>query len=350
MWNPSRFFLLVPLLVVSGRDVGPLPMALISFPVDPEGGRASEISFAPRVDRVAYRLDCLGGRAGIWVMDRGTGSHRQVLPDVADERYHVLSLSPSGAHLAYTRMSVDQTPRLIGIGVLEGASESRREMDGAAVAWAPRGDRVAVADPSVSTISILDVPSFETRTVLRTPCASDPDGRPLLSWSPKGDRLAYVIHQPLAPMTSLWTDSADGGDARLVMADGEGCVSLLPFWSPDGRLAWRLTSGNDPSGTRHYLQEANGEVHELGQGVRLDPAGLPSWSPDDSAIVFPRTPSDDEGGGTSTDLWALAPASGDLRRLTDTGDAFGEVAWSPSGGTLYLTDGQRIRSLELREP
>lgn len=349
MWNPSRLFLLVPLLVASGRDAGHAPIALVEFPLSHDGGASSELSYAPRVDRMAYRLDGLGGRAGLWVMDRRADCHRQVLPDAAEERYHVLALSPDGAHLAYARMGVDSTPRVLGVGVVACDSGARREMGGSSVAWAPGGDRVAVADAATSTISVVDLPSFQTRTVLRTPCACDPDGRPLLSWSPEGDRLAYVLHQPLAPMTSLWTVPADGGDERLVMADGEGCVSLLPFWSPDGRLAWRLTSVDDPSASRHYVQEADGEVRELGHGVRLDPAGSPSWSPDGSAIVFPRTTTDDESGLSSTDLWELSPASGELCRLTDAGDAFGEVAWSPSGGTLYLTDGRRTRSLELVE-
>lgn len=271
MWSPSRFFLLVPLLVpllfpllvASSRDAGPAPTEQVEFIVNHAGGAASEVSSAPRVNLLAYRLDGLGGRSGLWVTDRGGDCHRQVLPDVAEEQYHVLSLSPDGAHLAYTRMTVDSTPRMLGVGLLACGSGVRHEMDGSSVAWAPRGDRVAVADPASATISVVELPSFQTRRVLRTPCACDADGRPLLAWSPEGDRLAYVIHQPLAPMTSLWTVPADGGDTRLVMADGEGCVSLLPFWTPDGRLAWRLTSVDDPSGSRQYVQEADGGVREL---------------------------------------------------------------------------------------
>ena len=92
MWNPSRFFLLVPLLVplvfpflvASGRDAGPAPIALVELPVINDGGASSELSYAPRVNLLAYRLDGLGGRSGLWVMDRGADCHRQVLPDVAE--------------------------------------------------------------------------------------------------------------------------------------------------------------------------------------------------------------------------------------------------------------------------
>ncbi|GEM_PF-5463238 len=355
MWNSSRFFLLVPILVASGRDTGHPPMALMDLIIDPEGGAPSEFSYAPQADRVAYRLDGTGERAGLWILDRTDGGHRQVLPDVPAERYHVLSIAPDGAHLAYSRMTAGPAPRVLGLGVLACASGDRREMTGTSVAWTPRGDRVAVADGASPTITVIDLPSLETRSILRTPCACDPDGRPLLTWSPSGDRLAYVLHQPQVPITSLWVVPADwqgqlagGGDARLVMADGEGCVSLVPFWSPDGRLAWRLTSANDPSGSRHYVEEEGGEVREVGRGARLDPAGSPVWSPDGSRMVFTRTVGTAEA--STTDLWEMIVATGDMRQLTDVGDAFGEVAWSPSGRTIYLQDGRQVRSVCVEEP
>lgn len=348
MWNSSRFFLLVPILVASGRDTGHPPMALVEFPIDREGGSPSELSYAPRADRVAYRLSGFGGRAGLWVMERGAGGHSQVLPDIAQERYHVVSISPDGAHIAYTRVSTEAVPRVLGLGVLVCASGARRELPGTSVAWTPRGDRVAIADAPSSTITVIDLPSIETRSVLRMPCGGDPNGRPLLSWSPSGERLACVVRQPNVPMSSLWVVPADGGEPRLAMADGEGCVSLEPFWSPDGRLAWRLTSANDPWGTRHYVQGEDGEAREVGRAARIDPAGSPSWSPDGTRIVFTRTVTTDES--TTTDLWEMIVATGDVRRLTDVGDAFGEVLFSDGGGTIYLQDGRRVRSLCVQEP
>ena len=189
---------------------------------------------------------------------------------------------------------------------------------------------------------------METRVMTKTPRAGDPYEQPCLAWSPDGERLAYTISESEGPMTSIWVVPAEGGDPRLAASDGEGCVSLLPFWSPDGRLAWRLTNANDPAGTRHYVQEADGQVRELGRGEPLDTAGGPSWSPDGAAIVFARTSEPTEATGASTtDLWELDVASGELRRLTNAGDAAGEVIWSSTGGTAWLTDGRRIRSARI---
>ncbi len=344
-----RLALLVPLLVSAGGSGGDrAPVALEEVVIELTAGQASEFSYAPGADRVAYRLDWAEGRVGLWVCDRPKEQHFHVVPEVADERVHVLALSPDGGHLAYMRTSAEAPPRLLGVGVVGIESGRKLELPGTAAAWTGKGDRLAVADPSGGVISVVEVPSMETRIVTKTPRAGDPYEQPCLAWSPDGSRLAYTISEPEGPMTSIWVVPAEGGDARLAVTDGEGCASLVPFWSPDGRLAWRLTNVDDPAGTRHYVQEADAQVRELGKGVPLNLAGGPSWRPDGSAIVFARTVEPTESTGVSTtDLWELDVASGELRRLTDAGDASGEVVWSPTGGMVWLTDGRRLRSARL---
>lgn len=341
---------LIVLAIVSAGGTGGVraPVALEDVPIELTGGTASEFSYAPLVDRVAYRIDWAEGRVGLWVCDRAKGQHFHVVPELGEEKIHVLALSPDGRHLAFLRTTAEAPPRLLGVGVVGVETGRRLELPGTSVAWTRKGDRLAVADPAEGAVSVVEVPSMETRVMTKTPRAEDPYNQPSLAWSPDGRRLAYTTAESEGPTTSIWVVPAGGGDPRLAVTDGEGCASLLPFWAPDGRLAWRLTNVNDPAGTRHYVQEADGKVRELGGGAPLDAAGGPSWSPDGARIVFARTVDPTEATGVSTtDLWELDVASGEMRRLTDAGDASGEVVWSSTGGTVWLTDGRRLRCARL---
>ncbi len=354
MWNVFRLCLLIPFLSVLPMltllvqpESTPRSVTLSDVSFYPMEGSTSEYSYAPHADRLAYRLDWSPMGQGLWVCYRKLGHHIHVATDSEEERYDVLALSPDGEYLAFARSTHESPSRRLGVRVVQVASGEGTDVDGVSVAWTRRGDRLAIANPAEGTIAVLDVPSFETRIVARTPRSGAAYEQPSMSWSPGGEKLAYTVHEEGVPMTSLWVLSLGSVDPRFAASDGEGCVSLVPFWSPDGRLAWRLTNANDPAGSRHFVQEADGNVRELGRGVALDPAGSPSWSPGGETIVFPRTVAAGEAGDESrTDLWAMDVETGALRRLTAAGDAFGEVLWS-ANGAIYLQESARLRCAHL---
>lgn len=345
MGHTVRFLLLVPILVIAANPEGKRGAAVLEeVPVTPKEGSASEFSYAPGADRIAYRLDWAYGCVGLWVCDRAGGNHLQVAPDTESERLHVLALSPDGQHLAYARATHDSPPRILGVGVVEVASGRKLELEGTSAAWTRKGDRLAVADPAGGTIAVVEVASLERRTLAKTPRAGDPYEQRWMSWSPDGSKLAYTMRDAEGPIVAVWVAGLDGADPRLVFADEDGCETLQPLWATDGRIAWRLTSSKDPSGTRHFAQAADGNVTEIGRGVPIAPAGPSVWSPDGRAIVFPRTVVPEKGDAPPmTDLWELEVQTGELRRLTESGDAFGEPVWSASGEALFLQEPGRLR-------
>lgn len=98
------------------------------------------------------------------------------------------------------------------------------------------------------------------------------------------------------------------------------CGLAEPAWSPDGsQIAFVWEDPGVPPGVREtfslYLADSDG-----GRLRRLTPCGSCgliwgahlSWSPDGSWVAFSLA-----GPGWTLSLWAVNPASGELRRLTD---------------------------------
>ena len=92
------------------------------------------------------------------------------------------------------------------------------------------------------------------------------------SWSPRGDRIAYIKG---ALAGDVYSVGADGRERRRLTTDGS---DETPVWSPDGRrLAWVTTGGNpdlvvarvDGTGTRYVAQTAAGEFHPFWISKRL---------------------------------------------------------------------------------
>jgi Tol biopolymer transport system component len=97
-----------------------------------------------------------------------------------------------------------------------------------------------------------------------------------VSWSPKGDLLAYVQN---------WSEETLEGDVSLIRPDGEGARMLVegdaPTWSPDGkRLAYVHEGGiwivgTDGAGARRIVENGHS----------------PAWSRDGTLIAFMRAES-----------------------------------------------------------
>lgn len=338
----ARIVLALLLPIAIARAEGPSRLLdLCDVEISPLDGMASDVAYAPAANRSAYRLEGTCEPLGIWVADEEGGGRKQVLGDSGDVQFRVLSLSPDGRFLAYLRLTPQAPPTVMGVGILEVATGRKTEIAGTAVAWTPKGDLAAVADPVGGKVRVVEVPSLASRTVSWRSGGGDPLERPRMAWSPDGASLAFAFPEPSPARLSLWVVGAKGGDARAVLEE-EGCLAITPFWAPDGRVAWART---DADGTRLFVVGEDGKPKGIDGGEPLQLAGDPSWSPDGKRILFARTIAGADG--SQTDLWQIDPATGELSRLTQAGDASGEVAWSAGGGTAFLQDGERVRFVHL---
>ena len=128
--------------------------------------------------------------------------------------------------------------------------------------------------------------------------------------SPDGTQIAFDSHR--SGRLAVYVMAADGTHVRgLTSSPGD---DSLPTWSPRGdRIAF--VSYRDGGVGHIYVMPAAG-----GPARRITPPGEddgePSWSPDGTEIVFVR------GAGPSRgDLFSVTPAGTGLRQLTTTGYA-----------------------------
>lgn len=167
-------------------------------------------------------------------------------------------------------------------------------------------------------------------------------------WSPDGSRLAF--EQWVGDTISVWTASADGGDARQVAACSAPCRQIsYPSWSPDGSKL--LVAAYDEEGGR-WVRAAI-QIVDLATGERrtvLETTDetrtfrYPRWSPDGRTVVFQMEtyPDGTQTIGTQTaSVIAVADITGGHgqapRELTDASMWAGYADWSPDGDRIVFS-------------
>ncbi len=279
----------------------------------------------------------------------GGGYHLAVLhPDGAIED---LTASPGGGTDLGPEWSPDGT-RVAFLRYTNGDYElSVADPDGGEVvdldqpaedfSWAPDGQ--AIAYTSFQTGSDLDifissVDGSGRRALVASPLA---DVEP--TWSPNGDRIAFIRHPVL---------DRDPGDADifLVRPDGTGLTRLTdsPVW--ESSLAW------SPDSTQiAYVSERDGdvEIHVMnadGSGKRRltdaptnDVASF-SWSPDGTTISF------EVYTGTDWDIYVVnADGTGQMAVADSPRDEVG-AEWSPDGTLLAFAAAESASRVSATTP
>lgn len=192
--------------------------------------------------------------------------------------------------------------------------------------WSPDGQRLAYV-------------SFENRRAVvfvhtlatgqRKAVAAFPGNNSAPAWSPDGKRLALALSRD--GLSQIYIMSADGGTpTRLTKSLG---IDTEPVWSPDGQWVY-FTSDRGGSPQIYRVALANGETERITFEGNYNVAA--DVSPDGRSLALIRQ----NGGRFQLMLHDLA--SGVATPLTTTADDE-SPSFSPNGGTiLYATrDGRR---------
>lgn len=173
------------------------------------------------------------------------------------------------------------------------------------------------------------------------------------AWSPRGDRLAYVLprsddprrFEDLAESEEVWLlDLASGADRKLV--DG-----FDPAWSPDGRSLVYATNGQrderGPGANAIHLLDVDGGTDRPILAISALPVDLlpsfglpfkpaatrlhaPAWSPDGHTLVA-------SADGHTSLAWTFDLGGQNLRPWAPAFDGgVGRVRWSPDGSRLAV--------------
>ena len=188
------------------------------------------------------------------------------------------SWSPDGRWLVYARM--DDTYDQVFIAAADGSSPPVRIGNADAVNWSPifspngtkimyfvgqEGDGIGVMNPDGSDWHILNTTPFESIDSA--------------TWHPDANRIV-VAASAAGEDTDLWILHVDGSPEQRLRVPGQAEVG--PSWSPIGdRLAY-LTSGDGVSFLLH-VADADGANERLLPGI-YSPIN-PSWSPDGTRIA-----------------------------------------------------------------
>ena len=138
------------------------------------------------------------------------------------------------------------------------------------------------------------------------------------SWSPDGNRLAYVSFESRKPV--VYVHDVASGKRRLV-ANFRGSNSA-PTWSPDGKTL-AMTLSRDGGSQLFAMDAGGGEPRRLTQSASIDTE--PVFAPDGSALYFVS----DRGG--SPQIYRMPTQGGPVNRVTFNGNYNISPALSPDG-------------------
>jgi len=268
-------------------------------------------------------------RLNLW---RAGGAHSLVLGTIGP--------SPDGRYqVQFQLLDVFQGTELTGLSFTVRADELRRlahhiadliyeRLTGQPGAFSTRiayVTSVRTSEGDRSSLVVADADGFDPQTVLssRQPIMSP-------SWSPNGQKLAYVSFEGRRPR--IFVQEVYTGTREPITAFPG--INGAPAWSPDGsRLAVVLSHQGNPE--IYVYSVTTKQLSRLTNNAAIDTE--PAWSPDGQTIFF----TSDRGGGPQ--IYRVAATGGSAQRLTFEGSYNARPSVSPDGTLLAMVHRQQGR-------
>jgi len=340
-WHPARAQLRVD---ISGTGATQYPVAIADFAgTDPQGRAIAEVIRADLTRTGQFRLISAAG-SGLNVDSpiahddwRARGADFLAYGSIArgpdgryDVRYRLADTVKKGQLDGVAFSGTEQELRRVAHQIADRIYEKITGVRGVF------STRIAYVLKQGNTyeLQVADADGQNPQVALRS-------REPIISptWSPDGNRLAYVSFHTGKPVVYVQTLSTS---AQVPVANFKGNNSA-PAWSPDGsQLAVALTRDGL---SQIYMVSAGGgsNMRRVTRSPGIDTE--PVFTPDGRSLIF----TSDRSGGPQ--IYQTSVDGGDARRLTFNGSYNISPRISPDGSTLlYVTrrDGAfRIASLNL---